>query len=86
MTYEELWAAQVRAKAQTRHDIYKALQGELKSRTQLGHVTGFAKIAMSSKVWPYKKKGNEFRGNGINVRIDWQEPEGLIRIVFWTQR
>lgn len=86
MTYEDLWVAQVRAKALTRHDIYKALQSELKNRTQLGHISGFAKIGMTSRVWPYKKKGNEFKGNGITVRIDYQEREELIRILFWTQR
>lgn len=86
MTYEDLWTAQVRAKAQTRHDIYQALQAELKSRTKLGHISGFVKIGMSSQVWPYKKNGNEFKGNGITVRIDTREHEGLIRIVFWTHR
>ena len=56
MTYEELWAAQVRARALTRHDIYCALQNELKGRTKLGHISGFIKIPMRSLVWPYKKK------------------------------
>ena len=87
MTYEELWAAQVRAKATTRHDIYCALQGELKSRTKLGHISGFVKIPLRSKVWPYQKKGNEFNGNGLYVRIDYRDrAEDNIRIVFWTKR
>ena len=86
MTYEDLWAAQVRARALTRHDIYNALQAELKSRTQLGHISGFVKIPVRSKVWPYKNKGNEFRGSGFSVRIDYREQEELIRIVFWTKR
>ncbi|WWE95643.1 hypothetical protein UEM6_069 [Escherichia phage UE-M6] len=50
MTYEELWAAQVRARALTRHDIYCALQNELKDRTKLGHISGLIKIPMRSLV------------------------------------
>lgn len=86
MTYEELWAAQVRAKALTRHDIYCALQNELKSRTRAGCVSGMVRIPMRSHVWPYSNKGNEFNGNGLYVRIDNRGYEGDIRIVFFTQR
>lgn len=86
MTYEDLWAAQVRARALTRSDIYCALQSEIRSRTKAGHISGFIKIPIRSRVWPYKAKGNEFKGNGITVRIDYQEREELIRILFWTQR
>lgn len=87
MTYEELWAAQVRARALTRHDIYRALQDELKNRTKLGHISGFVKIPLRSKVWPYRRKGNEFDGNGLYVRIDYRDhAEDNIRIAFWTKR
>lgn len=86
MTYEELWIAQVRAKALTRHDIYCALQTELKSRTKAGRISGFVKVPMRSRVWPYVKKANEFEGNGLYVRIDLRSYEEDIRIVFWTKR
>lgn len=86
MTYEELWAAQVRARALTRHDIYCALQNELKGRTKLGHISGFIKIPMRSLVWPYKEKSNEFSGNGLYVRINYLDQENSIRIAFWTKR
>lgn len=86
MTYEELWAAQVRARALTRHDIYCALQNELKGRTKLGHISGLIKISMRSLVWPYQKKNNEFSGNGLYVRIDYLGQENSIRITFWTKR
>lgn len=86
MTYEELWSAQVRARALTRHDIYCALQNELKSLTKLGHISGFIKIPMTSLVWPYQKKNNEFNSNGLHVRIDYIGNENSIRITFWTKR
>ncbi|QWY13138.1 hypothetical protein PP768_gp03 [Escherichia phage vB_EcoP-ZQ2] len=86
MTYEELWSAQVRARALTRHDIYCALQNELKIRTKLGHISGLVKIPMRSQVWPFQRKGNEFKGNGLYVRIDYLDHENSIRIAFWTKR
>lgn len=86
MTYEELWAAQVRARALTRHDIYRALQNELKGRTKLGHISGLVKIPMRSLVWPYREKSNEFSGNGLYVRINYLGQENSIRIAFWTKR
>ena len=86
MTYEELWAAQVRARALTRHGIYCALQNELKGRTKLGHISGFIKIPMRSLVWPYREKSNEFSGNGLYVRISYLGQENNILIAFWTKR
>lgn len=86
MTYEELWAAQVRARALTRHDIYCALQNELKGRTKLGHISGLIIIPMRSLVWPYREKSNEFSGNGLYVRINYLGQENSIRIAFWTKR
>lgn len=86
MTYEELWSAQVKARALARHDIYCALQNILKNRTKLGYISGFIRIPIRSRVWPYQKKVNEFNGNGLYVRIDLRDYEDSVRIAFWTKR
>lgn len=85
MTYEELWAAQVRARALVKHDVYRALQDEIKSRTQLGHVSGFVKIPNRGHVWPYRKNGINYDSPHISVRVHNRDEEG-IRIVYWTHR
>ena len=85
MTYEELWAAQVRARALVKHDVYCALQAELKNRTQLGHISGFVKIPNRGHVWPYPKNGINHDSGTLYVRVHNRDEEG-IRIVFWTKR
>lgn len=85
MTYEELWVAQVRAKSLVRHDVYCALQNELKNRTQHGHISGFVKIPNRGKVWPYPKEGINHDSDCIYVHVHNRKEEG-IRIVFVTKR
>lgn len=41
MTYEELWGAQVRTKAEVFAYAYSTLQNLLKSRTKAGHIHGY---------------------------------------------
>ncbi len=41
MTYEELWAAQVRTRARCFAHIYSRLQHLIKSRTKAGYIHGF---------------------------------------------
>lgn len=44
MTYEELWAAQVRTRAQRFVELYTTLQHLIKSRTKLGYISGGAQL------------------------------------------
>lgn len=44
MTYEELWGAQVRTRAQAFAELYSTLQHLIKSRTQLGYIDGSAQL------------------------------------------
>lgn len=43
MTYEELWAAQVRTRARGFAHVYSTLQHLIKSRTKAGHIHGYYK-------------------------------------------
>lgn len=43
MTYEELWVAQVRTKAEAFTHVYSTLQHLIKSRTKAGHIHGYYK-------------------------------------------
>lgn len=85
MTYEELWAAQVRARATVKCDIYSALQAMLKCRTSLGKISGMEKIPNRGGVWPYPKNGINHDSGTLYVHIHNREEEG-IRITFWTKR
>ncbi|AGF88120.1 hypothetical protein SP058_00025 [Salmonella phage FSL SP-058] len=44
MTYEELWGAQVRTRAEVFAEFYSTLQHLIKSRTKLGYIDGDAQL------------------------------------------
>ena len=44
MTYEELWGAQVRTRAEVFAEFYSTLQHLIKSRTKLGYISGSADL------------------------------------------
>lgn len=44
MTYEELWGAQVRTRAEAFAELYSTLQHLIKSRTEAGYIDGDAQL------------------------------------------
>lgn len=66
MTYEELWAAQVRTKAEAFAYAYSNLQHLLKSRTKAGHIHGFFS-EVKNDMYAFRKVEHE--SDSIKVRM-----------------
>ena len=69
MTYEELYGAQVRAKARAFAHIYSKLQHLIKERTKAGYIHGFYKedcIQNGDYIW---RTPIDYESDVIKVRV-----------------
>ncbi|UEN68820.1 gp24 [Shigella virus Moo19] len=90
MTYEELWAAQVRSKARAFAHVYSTLQHLIKSRTKAGHIHGYYKedcIPDGDYLWD-KRIRHESDIIKVNIAIHSYPPRGnrYLSIHFYTKR
>lgn len=86
MTYEELWGAQVRTKAEVFAYAYSTLQHLLKSRTKAGYIHGYFR-EVKNDMYAFKKIEHESDTIKVKMWIERHPPSNTeFRIHFITKR